>query len=196
MVSPFRIFITGIPTAGKSHLGRMLAAATEGVHVSIDKMRDAPSQTAEFYKWTNFYLDQDEYSYYSRNDYDVEWQNLVRQSEGIWPGILAQMHAYDDEPRPVIFEGVNILPHLARRDLSMPGIAIVGRSYEDVVERLALEARWGRTQELQAMEADAFWNGERPRYIAEAEKYGYTVYETADEAFGKVMDLFKQTSIP
>ncbi|HUD01592.1 MAG TPA: hypothetical protein VMR37_04650, partial [Rhabdochlamydiaceae bacterium] len=35
---------------------------------------------------------------------------------------LEEINKYSDEERPVIFECVNILPHLAKRDLNFPGL--------------------------------------------------------------------------
>ena len=88
-------------------------------------------------------MDQDEYTYYTTTSYDEQWQNLVQQSEGLWPGVLEQIHAYDAETKPVIFEGVNILPHLAHRDLpSFGGITLIGRSLEEVLERNKQAPRW------------------------------------------------------
>jgi len=184
-----RIFITGIPTAGKSHLGKKLAKKTGGICVSIDDFREDLTKDERYKKWVNFYLDQDEYTYYTTTTYDEQWTNLVKQSEGFWPGILEKIHQYDREEKPIIFEGVNILPHLAHRDLQMPGIAIIGRSFDETLERNKKYPRWGATEELQKLEADAFYNGERSHYKEESEKYGYHVFETPDEAWETALSL-------
>lgn len=89
----------------------------------------------------------------------------------------------------MIFEGVNILPHLAYKDLQIPGIAILGKSSEEILERNKQEPRWGETEELQKLEADAFFNGERPYYKKEAEKYGYPAFETPDEAWDTAINI-------
>ena len=178
-----RIFITGIPTAGKSFLAKKLAKEVGGVCVSVDDMREELSKDERCKKWVNFYLDQDENSYYTTTTYDEQWQNLVAQSEGLWPGILTGFAQYADEDRPVIFEGVHILPHLAHRDLQIPGVAIIGRSLEETLERNKRDPRWGTTEELQKLEAGAFFNGERPHYKDDAERYGYPVFETPDDAW-------------
>lgn len=184
-----RIFITGIPTAGKSFLARKLAEKVGGICVSIDDFREELTKDERYKKWVNFYLDQDEYTYYTTMDYDEQWANLVKQSEGFWPGILEKIHQYDTDGEPIIFEGVNILPHLAHRDLSIPGVAIIGRSFEETLERNKKDPRWGETEELQKLEAKAFFNGERPRYKEGAEKYGYQVFETPDEAWEVASEL-------
>ncbi len=178
-----RLFITGIPTAGKSYLAKKLAEELGGISVSVDDIREELSKDEKYKKWVNFYLDQDEHIYYTTTNYDEQWKNLVAQSEGFWPGILAGFAQYANEDRPVIFEGVNILPHLAHRDLQIPGIVIIGRSIEEVLERNKREPRWGATERLQKLEADAFFKGERPHYKDDAKKFGYPVFETADEAF-------------
>ncbi len=186
-----RLFITGIPTAGKSYLAEMIVKKIGGIHVDIDDIREEIASDLKYKKWVNFYYDQDEKTYYMTTTYDEQWQNLIRQSEGIWPTILGKIEGYTDETRPVIFEGVNILPHLAKRDLSFSGIVIIGKSFEEVFERNKKEPRWGKTEELQKLEAEAFFYGERPRYKAEAEKYGYLVFETVDEAVKQSLKLFE-----
>lgn len=184
-----QLFITGIPTAGKSYLAKKLAEEVGGICVSVDDMREELSKDKRYKKWVNYYLDQDEYTYYTTTTYDEQWKNLVSQSEGFWPGILTGLAKYADEERPVIFEGVNILPHLAHRDLQIPGIAIIGRSLEETLKRNMREPRWGATEELQKLEADAFFNGERPHYKDDAEKYEYPVFETPDEAWATAIQI-------
>ena len=184
-----RLFITGIPTAGKSYLAKKLAKEVGGVCASVDDMREELSKDEKYKKWVNYYLDQDEKTYYTTTTYDEQWENLVAQSEGFWPGILAWLAQYADEDRPVVFEGVNILPHLAHRDLQIPGIAIIGRSLEETFERNKKEPRWGATEELQKLEANAFFNGERLHYKDDAEKFGYPVFETPDEAWAMAIQI-------
>ncbi len=187
-----RIFITGIPTAGKSYLAKKLAEKVGGICVSIDNFREDLTKDERYKKWVNFYLDQDEYIYYTTTTHAEQWANLVKQSEGFWPGVLEKIHQYDREERPIIFEGVNILPHLAYKDLQMPGIAIIGRSFDETLERNKKEPRWGATEELQKLEADAFFNGERSRYKEESEKYGYRVFETPEKAWEAALLLLSK----
>lgn len=184
-----RLFITGIPTVGKSYLAKKLSEEVGGVCVSVDDMREELSKDEKYKKWVNYYFDQDEHTYYTTTTYEERWNNLVRQSEGLWPGILARLAQYIDEDKPVIFEGVNILPHLAYRDLKIPGIVIIGRSFEETFERNKKEPRWGATEELQKREADAFFNGERPYYRDEGKKFGYPVFETPDEAWATAIQI-------
>jgi hypothetical protein len=185
-----RLFITGIPTAGKSHLSDKIAAAVRGVHVRIDSICDELKESSEEYKrWIDFYWDQDEYTYYTTTSHEQQWINLVAQAEHVWPGILEHIKKYDNEEKPVIFDGVLILPHLANRDLSFPGIALVGKSFEETLARNKLEPRWGDTEELQKMEAESFFYCERPRYIEEAKKFGYPVFEEPEGAYAHALAL-------
>lgn len=63
------------------------------------------------------------------------------------------------------------------------------KSYEEILERNIKSPRWGNTHELQALEAKTFFEIERPHYKAEAEKYGYEVFENYDDAFNKALTL-------
>ncbi|MFW5853621.1 MAG: hypothetical protein ACOCU8_03305 [Patescibacteria group bacterium] len=102
---------------------------------------------------------------------------------------MSRLNQYTKNTQPVIFEGVNILPHLACRDLQIPGIVLIGSSFEEVFKRNKLEPRWGKTEELQKLEAEAFFYGERFRYLSEAEKYNCLVFKTPDEAWEKAIEI-------
>ncbi len=186
------IFITGIPTAGKSYLARMLAEQVGGVHVSTDQIReDDLAKDPRYEPWVNLYWNKNEQEYYTKTSHEEQWATLVEQSEALWPGILERIQSFTNETKPVIFEGVSILPHLAKRDLPFPGLALIGRSRGEVLTRLNDSHRWGETPELHQLEADAFFDGERPRYRSEAERYGYKVFETAEEALPTALELLR-----
>lgn len=185
-----RLFITGIPTSGKSYLAKKLAESVGGVAVLLDDLRESLCDDEKYKKWVNFYLDQDEKEYLTKTSDEKMWQNLVAQSEAIWPAFLNNINSYQDEIRPVIFECVNILPHLAKKDLDFDGVVLIGLSYEDTLKRNKEYPRWGNTEELQKLETGVFFNVERPCYISEAKKYGYLVYETANDAFAVLLKKF------
>lgn len=185
------IFITGIPTAGKSHLAKMLVELTGAIHVQMDDLFEPMESDPRFAKYANFYWDQDEKTYYTTTTREQQWNNLVWQCEGLWPGMLEKVQGYADETKPVVFDGVSILPHLAKRDLPFPGVVLIGRSKAEVLERIAKLHRWGNTPELHQLEADAFFEGERPHYKSEAERYGYKVFETAEEALPTALELLR-----
>mgnify|MGYP000853897508 CR=1 FL=1 len=185
-----RLFITGIPTSGKSYLAKKIAQQVDGVAVLLDDLKKSLAEDPTYKKWTNFYLDLDEGTYLSNTSPEEKWMNLVKQSEGLWPAFLAQIESYRNETKPVIFECVNLLPHLMA-PLGFPGVVLVGSTYESVLERNIKDPRWGATPELQELEAKIFFFVERPRYIGEAKKYGYPVFETADEAFEQASKVLK-----
>lgn len=184
-----RLVISGIPTSGKSYLARKLAAATGGLAVCLDDTREELAKEERYRKWANFYLDKNEEEYLTQVPPEEQWQNLVAQSEGLWPALVAEIKKYELEERPVIFECVNLLPHLAKRDLPFPGVVLIGKSLEETLERNLADPRWGETPELIRLEAKTFFEVERPRYRAEAEKYGYPVFESADLAWAIALEL-------
>ncbi len=182
-------FITGIPTSGKSYLAEKLAKEVGGVHVRIDDWREKEVGDPRFKQAINFYLDQDEKTYYTTTTFDEQWANLVWQSEELWLGIMEYIKSFDQESRLVIFEGVNLLPHLVKRDLDFAGVCLIGTTFEETLRRNMADPRWGETEELQKLEAGAFFYGERPRYQAEAAKCGYPVFTSAEEAYPEVLRL-------
>jgi hypothetical protein len=186
-----RFFITGIPAAGKSYLAKKLAEHIGGEVFSVDNLREELGTDPQYQKWVNFFLDKDEKEYYTTTSEEEQWKNVVDQSEALWPAIREKILFYDSHGKPVIFESVNILPHLAKRDLPFPGAVLTGKSREDIFERIKEDPRWGETEELWNLEADSFFLVERPRYEAEARTYGYRVFETADEAFSALVPLLE-----
>ncbi len=186
-----RLFITGIPTAGKSYLAKKLAKATGGIAVLLDDFRESLSSDLKYKKWVDFYRDQDEKEYLTNTSPEQMWKNLVAQSETLWPVFLKEIAKYQDETRPVIFECVNILPHLAHRDLKFPGIVLIGASEKETLERNKQNPRWGKTLELQELEAKAFFEIERPHYKSEGEKYGYQIFENFDDALEPALKILK-----
>ena len=184
-----RLFITGIPTAGKSYLVERLANEVGGIAVCLDDFREALGFDERYKKWVEFYLDQDEQTYLNTTSPEQMWKNLVVQSEALWPAFLEQIDSYANEEAPVIFECVNILPHLAQRDLTFSGVCMIGSSYEETLARNMEDPRWGCTKELQEQEAKMFFYVERPHYKEEAEKYGIPVFENFDEAFEEALKL-------
>ncbi len=186
-----RLFITGIPTSGKSYFAKLLAEKIGGIAVILDDIRENLADDPTYKKWVNFYIDLDEKEYLTKTPPDEQWKNLVAQSEGVWPAIMAEIEKYSHEEKPVIFECVNILPHLAHRDLDFPGVVLLGSSFEEVLSRNMKDPRWGMTQELQQMEAKAFFEIERPHYREEAKKYGYQTFEKAEDAIETALRLLE-----
>jgi dephospho-CoA kinase len=184
-----RLFITGIPTSGKSYLAKILAEKIGGIAVILDDFRESLSMDNQYKKWTNFYLDQVEKKYLSTTSSEKQWENLVTQSEGLWPAFLKEISKFKDEAKPVIFECVNMLPHLVKRDLGFDGVILIGSSFEETLERNKKDPRWGSTPELQELEAKTFFYIERPHYKEDALRYGFPTFEKADDAIEYCMNV-------
>ena len=183
-----RIFITGIPTSGKSCLAKKLAEMVGGEVVSTDNMREEMSEDPKYKVWVDFYVSKNEKEYYAATSPEEQWKNLVDQSEALWPFILDRINSYDDN-KPIVFEGVNILPHLAKRDLQFNGVVLIGKSKEDVFNRVKKDHRWGNTEELWTLEANSFFEVERPRYKDEVIKNGYQYFEITEDALETCIKL-------
>ncbi len=169
-------FITGIPASGKSHLAEKVSKQLGLPHIKIDDLREGMSEKG-LKEWVNFFWNKDEKEYWQNTDCEAHWKNIQDQSEAFWPIILAKIKEIQTSGQEAVFEGVNILPHLAHADLDFQGIVLLGDSYENILARNMQDPRWGRTQELQVLEAKAFWDCERKKYSNEAEKYGFQAFE-------------------
>ena len=151
----------------------------------FDDYRENLAANDVYKKFVNFYLEKDELNYYMTTSPENQWLNLVHQSEGLWPAFIEEINKYRDESRPVIFECVNLLPHLIKKTFDIPAVVLIGRSYEETLQRNKKDPRWGTTEQLQELEATSFFYAERPMYMSEGKKYGYPLFESAEEAFNK-----------
>lgn len=183
------IFIGGIPASGKSYLARKLCDETGAFYFSIDNLREEMSKDPKLEYWTNFYWNLNEDDYYKTTSCEGQWRNLVNQSEAFWPRILAEINKIKESHKSAIFEGVNILPHLAKKNLGFPGIFLLGESVEQIFERNKLSPRWGQTESLQRIEAEAFFKCEGKMYQQEAEKYGYKTFRDSRLAEDEIRRL-------
>lgn len=184
-------FISGIPASGKSYLAKKIAKEIGIKHICIDDWREEMKDDPELKKYVDFFWNQDKKEYWRTTNCEQQWKNLRNQSEAFWPTILKKIKDVQKSGKSAIFEGVNILPHLAHRDLDFQGIVLLGESFEKILERNKLDPRWGDTEELQIQEALAFWNCERPRYKQEAEKYGFKDFVDSDEAEKELLKLLR-----
>lgn len=185
------VFISGIPASGKSFLARKVTQKTGTFHLDIDTLREEMSKNPELEQWVNFYWNQDERKYLTETSCEEQWLNLVKQSEAFWPIILRKIDEIKKSHTPAIFESVNILPHLAARNLGFPGIVLLGESIEQIFERNKKDPRWGKTEDLQKLEAETFFNCERGNYKREAEKYGFKTFVNPDEAERELLNLLE-----
>jgi hypothetical protein len=185
------VFVSGIPASGKSYLSRKLARKYGVLHVSVDGLRAQVGNEPELRPYLNFFWLQNEVEYWHRISSGEHWRNLKRQSEALWPGMLDRINAAAGLGGPVIFEGVNILPHLAARDLRFPGVVLLGESFEAVFQRNRSRPRWGKTKALQRREAEAFFFWEREFYRREAERYGYQTFVSAAHAEQTLLQMLQ-----
>lgn len=185
-------FISGIPASGKSYLARKIAKEIGIKHICIDDWRQEMKSDLELEKWVDFFWNQDEKEYWRTTDCEQQWENLKNQSEALWPTILKRIKEIQISGDSAIFEGVNILPHIAHRDLDFQGVVLLGESFEKIMERNKQDPRWGDTEELQIQEAEAFWNCERPKYKQEAEKYGFKTFINSDEAEKELLRILRK----
>ena len=184
-------FISGIPASGKSYLAERIAKINGTLHFKVDDWRE------EFRKnnnadWIDFFWNKNEWKYWDKTSCVEHWQNIVKQSEALWPDIVKKIEEVIKSGKPAIFEGVNILPHLAKRDLDFGGIVLLGESVEVIFERNKKDPRWGETEELQLKEAEYFYNCEGPKYKSEADKYGYEAFYDADTAEAALIKLLSE----
>lgn len=185
------VFISGIPTSGKSFLARKIAKKLGAFHLDTDTLRKKMSEDPKLEPWVNFYWNQDEKQYLSENSCKEQWSNLVKQSEAFWPTILKKVEEIKRDNPIAIFEGDTILPHLAKKDLDFTGIYLLGQSLEQTFERNKKNPRWGSSEELQRLEAEMFFNCEGPKYKEEAEKYGFKTFTSLQEAEEELLRLLK-----
>jgi hypothetical protein len=183
------VFISGIPASGKTYLADKVAQQTGAIHVDLDATRAEMLNIESLEPWVSFFWNQDEDEYWDRTTKEEHWDNLVLQSEMLWPFLLQRIKGTRTERTSVIFECVNILPHLAKRDLDFTGIYLLGESTEAIIERLRQVPRWGGTEELQRKEALCFFQYEGSKYKQEAEKHTYKAFYDNAEAEKELIRL-------
>ena len=184
------VFISGIPTAGKSHLADKIAKITGAVHFNIDDFREEMRNNPEFKQWIDFFKDQDEEKYWNEHSHKEHWENLKRQSEGIWPFIKNKINNALESGQISIFEGVNLLPHLIS-EIDIDGMYLLGESEETVLERYRKKPRWGKAEELLKKQSECSFQYERPMYKKEAEKYGFKTFTDSDTAEKELFNLME-----
>lgn len=167
------VFISGIPTAGKSYLADKIAKITGVVHFDIDDLREEMRNDTKYKKWIDFFADQNEKKYWEEHSHEEHWENLKQQSEGIWPFLKEKINNAIESGQILIFEGVNLLPHLVK-EIGIDGIYLLGESEETVLERNRKDPRWGKTEELIKKQSEHFFQCERPIYKKESENTSTT----------------------
>lgn len=185
------VFISGIPASGKSYLAQKVAKITGALHFKVDDWREE-FRVDKHADWVDFFWNKNESDYWDKTGCEKHWQNIVKQSEALWPDIVKKIKEVVKSGKPAIFEGVNILPHLAKQDLNFEGIVLLGESIEIIFERNKEDPRWGKTETLQLKEAEVFYNCEGKRYQAEAEKQGYKAFSDIKLAEAELVKLLNK----
>lgn len=183
------VFISGIPASGKSYLAEKIVKARGVKHIDIDRLRQTMVQDPHLKPWVNFFWEKDEERYWANVTCEEHWENLKKQSEAFWPVIKKKVNEIISQGIPAIFEGVNILPHLAAKDFTFPGIFLLGESAEMIFERIKKDPRWGKTEALQRKEAEMLFLCERPKLEKEAKKFGFETFVDQDEAEKELLHL-------
>jgi shikimate kinase len=140
------VFIGGTPNAGKSTLAKKLAEKFDMKHVDLDLIREQIWQNEKLRYWCDFFEEKDEEQYWKETTSEQHWENIRKQSEAFWPVFLEKITTEMAEG-PLIFEAVNVLPHLAKEQ-NFKGIYLIAASEEQLYERNKIRPRWGETDEL------------------------------------------------
>ncbi len=186
------VFISGISTAGKSYLAKRVAKETGSTHISTDDLKEKMAEDSKLEPFVNFFWNMDENKYWENISPEEHWNNLKKQSEAFWPTVLEKIYEIKKTKQSAIFEGVNILPHLAHRDLDFSGIILLGESEEVVFKRYRENPRWGQTYDLQKKEAEWSFVYEGKNYAEESSKYGYKTFHDTEKAEKKLIELLKK----
>ncbi|MFA6353573.1 MAG: hypothetical protein WCW93_01430 [Candidatus Paceibacterota bacterium] len=184
-----RLIITGIPTIGKTNLAKQLAEAVGGICVSSEEIRNYLRSNPKYTATTYFWKDKNKRAYYIKTPYNQQWKNLVTQSEQLWEGVLEKINSYKDEERPVIFEGVGMLPHLVHQDLDFPCVVIIGINLKEVIEANKERPEWD-SEELE-LQSVALFLGDQPYFKKEAEKYNYPVFKNDSETLKEALKILQ-----
>lgn len=63
--------------------------------------------------WVNYYWNKDPKGHLASTSCEEQWNDLVKQSDAFWPPTKAHIELIMNQNPSVIFESVNLLPHLA-----------------------------------------------------------------------------------
>lgn len=169
------VFITGTPTAGKSHLAHKISASLGLRHIKIDDLWDTVKDDPALEPWYNYFWHKDEADYYRASPPEKLWQDIVDQSEAFWPTAKKHIEQTLSEGKPAVFEGVSLLPHLMQQ-LPLKGVVLIAASENQIFDRLKAAPRWSETEELQRVEAHAFFTVEGTNYAEQAKRHGYPLF--------------------
>ncbi len=175
-------FIGGPPTSGKSYLAEEIAKECGIQHVYVDRLRDKVAISNPKLKlWRDFFNSKDGEYWLSvtKKQYLNDCRN---QTLALWKYIFNEITDLQKKYENIIFEGVDFLPDITRRDLDFDGIFIYCESIDESYQRNKLHPRIGKTEELQKREAILYAEYESSNIKDLAPKYGYQIF-TSKNAF-------------
>jgi len=183
-------FISGVPAAGKTYLAKSVIdkAPVKIEAISIDGFRKT-LKDPRLVDWVNFFRNKNEKEYWEKTSGEEHMKNITKQSLGLWPSILKYIKNEQKRCEHAIFDGVNIIPKLAK-DLDFAGVYLIQRDPSVILSRLKLHKRWGETLELKQKEAQIFANDESDYYQNEAERYNLPVFDSTEQAEKKLLEIF------
>jgi 2-phosphoglycerate kinase len=180
------VFIGGVPAAGKTTLAKKLAYETGAKLYSIDSWRDEVRDHPHYGKAVKFFSDQDEDLYWQQHKPVDYWNHLVWQAETLWPHFEQKIANYSPNDH-IIFEGVYILPHLAKSS-KLQGVYLVCEDEQILYDRIRRVNRWGNLEHQLRTEAKYF--SERSKILRiEAEKYGYNFFYDKTKAKHELLKI-------
>jgi len=185
-------FIGGAPTSGKTHLAAKFIEESklDIKHVKLDDIRKSLVEDIRFKSWVNFFHDQDEKKYWEKTTPINHAENYISQSLALWPEILINIHKKINLFEHAIFEGVSILPELARKNLDFPGFFMSIDDPEKSYIRIKAHSRWGHSDDLMRKEAMAFVRGSNVFLTRSAKEYGYKVIEDFESGLQELYKFF------
>lgn len=186
------VFIGGTPAAGKTFTAKkFIEHSGKNIFlVSIDDLRNEFAEDPKIKYWVDYFWNQDEKEYWKNITYKKASRELIEQSKTFWPRILEVISQTKKKCEHAIFEAVNILPHLAYKDLNFPGFFLICEDYQTILERNMKAPRWGKTKELQELETKYFIEHDVRFIKEEAKKYNFKVFNNEKSASDELARLF------
>ena len=183
------VFIGGVPAAGKSFLADKISKKYGINHVEVDKIRGAIDKL-ELTQWVNYFRDQDPEEYWQKTKSKEHCQNVIKQTEMLWPEMLNSIKTILEKGETTIFESRNFLPHLVK-DLSIPGIFILPESIDILRVRNKIRPRWIKEGiDLQESLLEAFMC-ESKIIAEEAREHGYKAFSNSLDAERELLNLLQ-----
>lgn len=179
------LFIGGNPVSGKTTLAREIITHTGGTLLNLDRFRSEMREEESLRYWTDFFLNQAEWAYWQDHTFAQHWDNMKRRAEAYWPFLRPKIQESIDESPSVIVEAGTLMP-IQLAELNFSGVYLIGTDQETIYRRLRDAPRWGTCSSLQRMEA-AMYAQEGEMLRSEAEKYGFPVFEDAQEALAALV---------